>query len=207
MNVVSKIAIAVLALALCGCEMRLPHAKTPPSPQPTVVQAAPPPDPQPSGPLSTPQTQVSLPPPQPIDPEALAMPPIPPQEAPPSHAKNHAAKRPTTAPPAVAQAKPEPVETAEAPPTEQPRPPIQPVLPDGQRRQLQEDVASRLREVGQLQDRIAALHLPDTARDDINKIRSFADSAQKALEKGDVQTADGASKRALLLAQELLSGK
>ena len=208
MDVVPKIAIGVLALSLCGCDMRLMHARTPPPPQPSVVQAAPPPSPPPSEPLSIPQTQVSLPPAQPIDPEALATPPINVPSGPASaHPAHQATKRPAPSPPSAATAKPEPVESAEAPPVDPPRAPIEPVLPAERRRQLTEDIAGRLRDVDQLVVKISALRLSDAEKDNADRIRSFAALSQKALEKGDIQQANGLVKRALLMAQELLSGK
>lgn len=208
MDVVPKIAIGVLALSLCGCEMRPWRVQTPPAPQSTVAQAPPPPSPPSSEPLSIPQTQVALPPLQPIDPEALATPPISvPAESPSAQPARKNVKRSGPFPPPGATAKPEPVESADAPAADPQRAPIEPVLPADQRHQLTEDIASRLRDVDQLLNKSSTLRLSATEKDIVDQIRSFEALSQKALEKGDLPQAAGLAKRALLMAQELLSGK
>ena len=200
-----KVTMAVMALLLSGCEMKLRRAKTPPAPQPTIAKEEPPPAPEPSEPLSIPQTQVKLPRPQPIDPQALATPPTPPSETAALHPARHA-KKTGPQPAAASPAKPEPVETTETPPptAEPPRPSIEPVLPADRRRQLQEDVASRLREVDQKLTRLAALRLSDPEKASVERIRSFAKLSQDALYRGDLQQASSLAERALLAAQELL---
>lgn len=201
-----KVTMGVMALLLSGCEMNLRRAKTPPAPQPTTAAAEePPPAPAPSEPLSIPQTQVKLPRPQPIDPEALATPPSPPSEPSATHTSRRA-KRTGPQPPAAPPAKPEAVETAETPPptAETPRPRIEPVLPEDKRRQLQEDVASRLRDVEQKLTRLAALRLSETEKTSVERIRSFAKLSQDALYQGDLQQASALADRAQILAQELL---
>lgn len=206
MRLCPKVTMGVMALLLSGCEMKMGRAKTPPAPQPTVAQAEPPPAPGPSEPLSIPQTQVKLPRPQPIDPEALATPPSPPSE-PSATRPARRAKRTGPQPAAAPPAKPEqPVETAETPPpaTEPPRPRIEPVLPEDQRKQLQEDVASRLRDVEQKLARLALLRLPEPEKASVERIRSFAKLSQAALYRGDLQQANSLSERALIAAQELL---
>jgi hypothetical protein len=206
MRLASKILVGILALALSACDMKLVRAKTPPPPQPAEAKAEPPPDPAAGEPLSIPQTQVRLPRPQPIDPEALATPPMSaPSEAP--RPPRHAARRPTPQPPATGQIKPEPpVETAEAPPptTEPARPRIEPVLPAEQRRQLTEDIASRLHEVDQILSRVSARNLRDAEKDSVERIHNFENLSHQALEKGDMQQASALADRALLLARELV---
>jgi hypothetical protein len=208
MRLASKILVGILALALSACDMKLTRAKTPPPPQPTAAKVESPPEPAASEPLSIPQTQVRLPHPQPIDPEALATPPVSaPSEPSAPRPSRHATKRPAPSPPAAAPAKPEPpVETAEAPPaaTEPARPRIEPVLPAEQRRQLTEDISSRLHEVDQKLSRISAQKLTEAQKDSVERIRSFANLSHQALERGDTQQAGALADRALLLAQELV---
>jgi len=207
MRLASKILIGILALALSACDMKLTRAKTPPPPQPTATKAESPPDPAASEPLSIPQTQVRLPRPQPIDPEALATPPSTPSEPSAPRPSHRAAKRPTPSPPAAVPAKPEPpVETAEAPPaaTEPARPRIEPVLPAEQRRQLTEDISSRLHEVDQILSRISVQRLTDAQKDSVERIRNFTNLSHQALERGDTQQASALADRALLLARELV---
>lgn len=207
MRLASKILVGVLALALSACDMRVVRAKTPPPPQPTAAKAEPPPEPAASEPLSIPQTQVRLPRPQPIDPEALATPPMSaPNEPSAPRASHRATRRPLPQPSAAAPAKPDPAETAEAPPatTEPARPRIEPVLPAEQRRQLTEDISSRLHEVDQKLSRISAQKLTDAEKDSVEKIRRFANLSHEALERGDTQQASALADRALVLAQGLV---
>jgi protein TonB len=208
MRQVSKAAIGLLALLLSACEMKLPHARTPPPPQPTTAKAEPEPVAAPSEPLSIPQTQVRLPNPQPIDPEALAAPPVNVPADTPAPRRTHAGPKRSgpQPPPVTSPGKPESAETAEAPPpapTESPRPPIGPVLPDEERRRLNEDIASRLKEVEQRLTRIAGLRLSDPQKSSVQTIRSFVDLSHKALEQGDIQKANDLAEKALILAQEL----
>ncbi len=201
-----KVTMGVMALLLSGCEMNPRRAKTPPAPQPTTAAAEqPPPAPATSEPLSIPQTQVKLPRPQPIDPEALATPPSPPSEPSATHTPRKA-KRTGPQPAAAPPAKSDPVETAETPPpaAEAPRPSIEPVLPEEKRRQLQEDVASRLREVDQGLTRLAALRLSQSDKASVERIRQWGKLSQQALYRGDLQQASALADRALFLAQELL---
>ena len=207
MRQVSKAAIGLLALLLSACEMKLPRAKTPAPPQPATAKTEPPPEAAPSEPLSMPQTQVRLPNPQPIDPEALANPPVNmPADTPSARRPRPPAKRSGPQPAsATSPGKPEAVETTEAPPppTESPRPPIGPVLPDEERRRLNEDIAGRLKEVEQRLSRIAVLRLSDAQKSSVQMIRSFVELSHKAQEQGDIQKASALADRALLLAQEL----
>ena len=206
MRLASKILAGILALALSACDMKLVRTKTPPPPQPAEAKAEPPPDPAANEPLSIPQTQVRLPRPQPIDPEALATPPVSaPSEAPrPPH---RAKKTPAPQPPVALPSKPEPpVETAEAPPpaTEPARPRIEPVLPADRRRQLTENISSRLHEVDQILSKVSARKLTDSEKDSVENVKRFASLSHEALEHGDTQVASGLADRALALAQGLV---
>ena len=209
MRLFSKILTGVLAFSLTSCEMKLARTKTPPPPQPTVANTEPPPDPAASEPLSIPQTQVQLPRPQPIDPAALATPPVNvPAELSAPRPSHRASRRPQpVAPPPTS--KPEPVETAEAPPVtaEPARPRIEPVLPAERRRQLTEDISSRLHDVDQKLGQISARKLTDEEKESADRIRSFAKQSHEALDRGDTQQASALADRALLLAQELVRAR
>jgi hypothetical protein len=211
MRSVSQTTIGLLALMLSACEMKLPHAKTPSPPQPVSAQAEPPAESAPAEPLSIPQTTVRLPNPQPIDPDALATPPVNvPAEASKTRQSNHGGSKrqgpqPASAAPPV---KPETGETADPPPTtEAQRPPIGPVLSDDERRRMNEDVYSRLKDVDQMLGRIAALRLSDAEKSSVERIRSFQKLSRDAVEHGEIQQATALADRAVLLAQEVLRGR
>jgi hypothetical protein len=200
----SKIAIAVLVLWLTACDTSLRRAQTPPTPQPAAAKPETPP--APDEPLSTPQTHVLLPQPQPIDAEALATPEVyTPTEPSTAHTSRKPAKHPSPQSAAATVTPPKP-ETAEAdapPAAESQRPAIEPVLPANQRRQMTEEISSRLKEVDQVLGRAAARGLSNPQKTAMDTIRSFRDLSYQALEHGDIQKAGGLADRALLLAQEL----
>lgn len=198
MRPVLKITIGVTALLLSACEFKLKQAKTPPPPQPTVARAEPPPAPPvPAEPLSTPQTQVKLPQPQPINPEAVVTPPITPEPSPPRPKRPRAGVQASAAPPA----KPEPVETAEAPPPETPPRRMEPVLPEELRRQKNEEISARLREVEQTLARFTPQ--TEAQKHIVEQINNFKTQAYRAKDEGDIQKASGLAERALLLVQDL----
>jgi hypothetical protein len=208
MGLVSKTLTVLFAISLCACEMKLRRAQTPPPPQPVPVKTEPPPETASNEPLSIPQTQVRLPSPQPINPEALATPPATaPAEAAVAHPAHRPSRRPPSAPPSVAPVKPEPVETAETPPpapaVEAPRPRIEPALTAQQRRQLNEEIASRQHKVEQMLVSITARRLSDSEKDSVERIKSFLNLSHQALERGDTQQASALADRASLLAQEM----
>jgi hypothetical protein len=100
------------------------------------------------------------------------------------------------------------VEAADAPPaTEAQRPPIGPVLSDDERRRMNEDISSRLKDVDQMLVRIAALHLSDAEKSSVDRIRSFEKLSHEAQEHGEIQQASALADRAVLLAQEVLRGR
>jgi len=205
MRLVPKITIGALALLLSACELKVKQAKTPPPPQPAPAVTVPPSAPAPTEPLSIPQTQVMLPRPQPLNPEALVTPP-PTTSTEPSTPRVTSRRSHGGTPPAAKASpspKPEAAETADTPPAlaEAPRPRIEPLLPEDQRRQLQEEISSRLKEVEQMLNRIAAKH---PSRSATETIKSFKDLSYQALEQGDIQKAKGLADRAFLLAQDLL---
>jgi predicted DNA-binding protein len=211
MRPVFQTTICLLALMLSACEMKFPRAKTPSPPQPASAKAEPPPETAPAEPLSTPQTQVHLPNPQPIDPDALATPPVNvPAEPSKTRQGNHAgSKRQGPQPASASPAKPEGSETvADSPPaTETQRPPIGPVLSDEERRRMNEEISSRLKDVDQMLGRLTALHLSESEKSSVDRIRSFHKLSHDALERGEIQAASALADRAVLLAQEVLRGR
>ena len=202
MRRVSKTSISILALLLSACELKVKQAKTPPAPQPTVAQAAPPlPVPAPPEPLSIPQTQVRLPEAQPIDPEAVVTPPIPAEPVAPRR------KKPRPGASAASAAKPEPVETADAPAVAPETAPhrLEPVIPENQRIQRMEEISARLREAEQTLKRVQ----PQTNAQKrlAAQIQNFVEQAYKARDQGDIQKASGLVDRLQLLVQDLTRGR
>jgi predicted DNA-binding protein len=202
--------IVLLVLVLSACEMKTPRAKTPPPPQPDSAKAEPTPESTPAEPLSIPQTQVRLPSPQPIDPEALATPPVyvPAEQSQTSKTRRGSKRQGPQPAAAPSPGKPETVETVDPPPAaETPRPPIGPVLSDEERRRMTDDINARLKNVDQLLGRIAALHLTEAEKASVERIRSFQKLSHEAQEHGEIQQASTLADRAVLLAQEVLSGR
>jgi hypothetical protein len=206
-SLVFRLAIVLLALCAAACNMRLPNAKTPPPPQPTAAKAEPPPSAASNEPLSIPQTQVRLPRPQPIDPEALATPPITLPEPPTQRPVRRASKQPGTLPVPVNPVKPElpePTETQSASSEAPTRPRVEPVLPADERRQLIEDIASRLKQVDRMLAGIDPHRLSGAEKTSVAKIHSFSALSRQAMERGETQQASALADRAFLLAQELV---
>ena len=207
MTQLSELMIGVLMLSLPACELQRKQAKTSVPPQPVVVaKAEPPPEPVPTEPLSTPQTQVQLPPPQPIDPAALADPPL---SSAGRVAESQPAKKTTLrAGRGGASPKPEaenPPETA--PPAAEARPPIEPLLPPGQRQQLIEDISARLKQVDQLLEPLMKRGPKESEKASLDRVRSLQTMAHEAIDKGDTETAGSLADRALVLAKELAGGQ
>jgi hypothetical protein len=208
MGLASKTITVLFAIFLCACEMKVQRAKTPPPPQPVPVKAEPPPEIASNEPLSIPQTQVHLPIAQPINPEAIATPPATlPAEAAATHPAHRTGRRPPVTPPSTTPVKPEPVEaetSPAAPVVEAPRPRIEPALPAEQRRQLNEDVASRQHKIEQMVAGITARRLSEAEKRSVERIKSFLNLSHQALERGDTQQAGALADRASLLAEEMI---
>jgi hypothetical protein len=82
------------------------------------------------------------------------------------------------------------------------------VLSDDERRRMNEDISSRLKDVDQMLVRIAALHLSDAEKkSSVDRIRSFERLSHEAQEHGEIQQASALADRAVLLAQEVLRGR
>ena len=199
--------VVAMAIALAGCVL---HGKqqtaknTPPAPKPAAEAA-------PLRNLSTPQTNVELPPSQPVNPEALAA-PQPPEEPPPSpppaaaHSGRPRSGTPTqhteapgpAAPPATQPATPE---------TEQPRPPIQEIVPAADQKRLQDEAASCQKEIQQRLESIQGRALNHRERQTVTYIESFLKQSEAAEGRGDWRAAAELAERGLALARELTSGK
>jgi hypothetical protein len=91
-----------------------------------------------------------------------------------------------------------------APAVEAPRPRIEPALTPQQRRQLNEDIASRQHKVEQMLVSITVRKLSDPEKDSVERIKSFLNLSHQALERGDTQQAGALADRASLLAQEMI---
>lgn len=209
MKLAAAILSGVVGISLVACERPWKRAKSlPPAPQPKVSAAKTEPSAADSSaePLSIPQTQVQLPRLQPIPPDAVAT--LPAASLPEAPALPRSPRSGRRAP-AASTAKPEaPAEAAEElPAAEAQRPPVQPILPPDERRQLIEEIATRLRETNDLLGQVTDRRLSGEQKSAVSRIRSFVKLSQQALERGDTQQAGALADRALLLAQELLRAR
>ena len=213
------LAISLLAvmLALASCELggKTAAAKTPPVP--TAVVAPPPP--APPTPISSPQTEIQLPPEQPVSQEALATiqvapiepkPPEAPQPEPPAKPttrRNAPAPqpKPETPAPAVADV-PAPPPPAVQAPTEEPSR-LQPVFTEEERRRILAEIEKRRGEIEGILHGVSQRRLSVSKRNVVTRIRSFMEVADDAARRGDLRSADSLWQRALILAQELASGR
>jgi hypothetical protein len=207
-------AIFVLLAAAClgtaGCAAKAaktaaaPSVPAPRPPQDTASIAA-------DEPISIAQTNVILPTPQPIQAGALSTPP-PPEVTRPAEPSSPAAKPKVTAP------RPEPRQQATVPPVQVPATPppatppgsrrrIRPVESAAERNRLLNEVGSRQRQVQDILARVRTRQLSDTEKGTAERIQAFLDQTDAALKDQDLQQADALSNRALLLCQELNSGK
>jgi hypothetical protein len=196
---------AALVLALAGCAS---HAKPMAASQP--------------GPLSVPQTHVTLPPPQPLDPDALASetdvkppeaPTLPPAPAAPAESAESAAPAPTTPPrrpprTVAAQPIPSPVEPAAQPvPPPVERPPIQAVVPAQQQKKLKALAQARKKEVKATLARMSSRRLSADDLDLVKRIEFFVKQSDEAEGRGDMSQADVFAQRAQDLARGWQGGK
>lgn len=81
------------------------------------------------------------------------------------------------------------------------------MLSDVERRRLNEDIASRLKDVDQMLGRITALRLSEAEKGSVERIRSFQKLSREAMDHGEIQQASALADRAVLLAQEVLRGR
>lgn len=87
------------------------------------------------------------------------------------------------------------------------RPPILEILPDAERKRLQESAAGRRREIHRILDPLDARKLSDGQRALTARIRSFLQLSDDAEGRGDMRQADALAERAQVLVQELQGGR
>ena len=194
------LAFVAFALCLSSCSLRKPQTvkAAPPPPAPAAAPAPTPP----AEPLSIPQTDVHLAPPQPVTAEAAATAGLPEEPA-----GTPAPPRTVVRPRQPAAPKPEtqapPAATTPAPPAEPERPPIQEVTPAAEQKRLQDETASRTREVRQLIDPLDRRRLNRQQRGVLDRVQSFLKQSDEAERRGDMRQASELVQRALVLAREL----
>lgn len=194
---------AALVIGTAGCVLRgkPKAAPTPPPPAPAAAAAeAPAPA---AGPLSIPQTQVTLPPEQPLNLDAL---PVETQAAPPESPPRprHASRPRPTAP------KPETAAPTVGPPATPPpesRPPIQEVVPAEEQKHFQEQAQARKREVRQWLDTAGRRRLNRRQQNTVERIQAFLKDSDDAEGRGDMREADALAERAQILLRELQNGQ
>lgn len=178
----------------------------PPAPKPASTAPAPTPPPPP--PLSIRQTQAELPAPQPLSAEALATTRVSEQPVETQPAPRTPQRRPgPVAGPPKPEAVPVQAQAPAAPPPEVERPPIQEILPDAERKRLQDAAATRKREIRKVLDQAAARRLNANERALISRIQSFLQLSDEAETRGDMRQADALAERAQVLIKELQSGR
>jgi hypothetical protein len=195
---VTALLTALFSVVLAGCALQGKAAKTAvtpavaPKPVATPAPAAPP-----AAPLSTPQTQVTLPAPQPWDPAALeteTTPPEPlPAAAPPAPARRPSG--PAVGPPVAAPPAPEPRET------------VQELVSPTESRRLQDRAVARRVEVKQILEQLGRRQMSGTQQNVMATIKSFLTLSEEAEKHNDMRQADALAERAQILAKELQSGK
>ena len=215
MRLLLAIPLLAACVGLASCELRgnTNAAKTPPTPTAT---AAPPPVAAPQAPISSPQTEIQLPAAQPISAEALATIQTAPAQPKPPEPQPEPATRPVTRRPAPAPAPPpKPTESAApaeaqpalppAPAEEPPR--LQPVYSEEEKRRILGEIEKRRGEIAGILRGINQRRLAAEKKSVIGRIHSFMDVADDAARRGDLRSADSLSQRAVILAQELASGR
>ena len=189
------------ALALPACSTRTARAAAPKPAAPAAIPAAPA-----AEPMSVPQTQVTLPTPQPIPAEALAT--VRPEALPDSAPANPVA-RPARVP---ASPRPEPRQQTAIPappPAIQPAPGrrLRPVETPEERQRLLAGITARQRQVLDVLARAKIRQLSPAEKSAADRIQAFLEQTDAAVKDQDLQQAEALSNRALLLCQDLNSGK
>jgi len=208
-----------LLLLLGGCVFS-PAQKTkkvsavPPPPKP-VSSAPSSAAPTASAPLSIPQTVALLPAPQPISPDALATatlkPPEEPAESQPGPRiparRGQVAGPPRAEPAPPAQTPTPPPAAATAPAETVERAPIQEILPEAEKKRLQDSVDSRKRDIKKVLDQADPRRLNNAQRDLVARIRTLVQQSDDAGTRNDWRQADALAGQALVLVRELQSGR
>lgn len=207
MRRVEVILAAAMAIPLAGCVVGAKNTvaqAAPPAPLP-VAKPAPAPPP---APLSMPQTQVTLPPPQPVTQEAIAAARAPEQPVEPPPAPKPPPRRPPAGTATPLPRTDAPLVVAPAPsqdPTD--RPPLQEMLPEDEKKQLQQKAADTRRQVRLTLQQVKAHHLTKPQNNVLKMVESFVTQSDGAEKAGDMRLADALAERALVLARELQNGK
>ena len=201
--------LAASCLGTVGCALM--GARTPPPPAPTATL----PRQSPSTavddePISIAQTNVVLPTPQPIQADALGA-------APPEVTRAPEPSSQTAKPrvPAAPRAEPR-QQTSVTAPQGPPPPPvnpagsrrrIRPVESAAERHRLLTEISTRQRQVQDILAKAKTRQLSEQEKAAAERIQAFLDQTEGALKDQDLQQAEALSSRALLLCQELNSGK
>ena len=200
-----SIALTCAVTLLGACSMRRqPKAKAAPPPKPVVATTRP--APQPETPMTDLQTRVYLPQPQPIPEETLTVVRLPQRPAPPAQPKPAPPKQ---APTPVVTTPTAPLPQAPPPETAQPAPrqKLRPVESPAERRRIERSIANRRNETQRLLNEIARRNLTDEQRAALARVQAFLEQVEVALKNKDLREADALSSRALLLSQDLNSGR
>jgi hypothetical protein len=207
MNLRRSITLTWIALLLGGCSLRnQPKVAAVPPPKPAATVPRPPP--QPETPLVELQTRVYLPQPQPIPEETLTVIRMPQRPAPPQQQAKPAPPKPAATP--VVTTPTAPLPQAPPPETTQPPPPRQRLRPaetPAERRRIERDITSRRAQTLRLLNDISRRNLNDEQKAALARIQAFLEQADAAMKNNDLREADALSSRALLLSQDLHSGR
>ena len=164
-------------------------------------------------PISIAQTNVALPRPQPIQPDALGA--APPEvtrapEPPNQIAKPRIPAAPKAEPRQQTSVIPAPPQGPAPPPPANPagsRRRIRPVESAAEHHRLLTEIGSRQRQVQDILAKAKTRQLSEQEKAAADRIQAFLDQTEEALKDQDLQQAEALSSRALLLCQELNSGK
>src|SRR5579872_2526391 len=202
--------LAASCLGTAGCAL-MSARTTPPPPAPSAsVPKQLPPTAVDEEPISIAQTNVVLPKPQPIQADALG-------SAPPEAPRAPEPSSQTAKPRIPAAPRPEPRQQATAPAPLGPPPPpvnpagsrrrIRPVESAAERHRLLTEITSRQRQVQEILAKAKTRQLSDQEKAAAERIQAFLDQTEGALKDQDLREAEALRSRALLLCQELNSGK
>ena len=214
MKPAAYIAWLLPVLLLSGCvlsakqqQKKVSAAPAPPKPATTAPASI---APAPPALLSIPQTVAELPAPQPISPDALATlkQPEEPVESQPGP-RVPPRRGPVAGPPRAA----EPTSAAQAQPPQPPppeqveRPPIQEILPEAEKKRLQESADARKRDIKKVLDQTDPRRLNNAQKDLVARIRTLVQQSDEAGTRNDWRQAESLAGQALVLVRELQGGR
>jgi hypothetical protein len=87
------------------------------------------------------------------------------------------------------------------------RPPLQEILPEDEKKQLQQRAADIRRQVKLTLEQVKAHRLTKTQNNVVKRVEAFVTQSDEAEKAGDMRLADALANRALVLARELQNGK